>query len=73
VSAPAGTTTVQVNGGARELASGTTLDAVVASVSGAGTGIAVALNDDVVPRTQWAQTVLGEHDRVEILTAVQGG
>ncbi|MFW0178851.1 sulfur carrier protein ThiS [Rothia sp. P7208] len=36
-------------------------------------GIAVALNDTVLPRNQWAHTTANHHDRLEIITAVQGG
>ncbi|NUL34928.1 sulfur carrier protein ThiS, partial [Streptomyces lunaelactis] len=31
------------------------------------------VNESVVPRSQWAGTPLGDGDRVEVLTAVQGG
>lgn len=37
------------------------------------TGVAVAVNDTVVPRGRWAQTPLGDGDTVEIIHAVQGG
>lgn len=36
-------------------------------------GIAVAVNDEVVRRPAWAATRLGAGDRVDVLTAVQGG
>jgi sulfur carrier protein len=36
-------------------------------------GIAVAVNDEVVPRADWPRYPLGDGDRVEIVTAVQGG
>lgn len=36
-------------------------------------GIAVALNDEVVPRGEWSIRVLSPGDRVEIVEAVQGG
>lgn len=36
-------------------------------------GLAVALNGEVVPRTGWPATPLRDGDRVEILTAAQGG
>ncbi|MEV8093557.1 sulfur carrier protein ThiS [Kitasatospora sp. NPDC085879] len=62
-----------VNGEPRELPAGTTLAEVVAEVSAANTGVAAALNEAVVPRGSWPATVLGAGDRVEILTAVQGG
>lgn len=68
-----GRMTVVVNGEARELAAGTTLDAVVATLSAAPSGVAAAVNETVVPRGAWAATRLGAGDRVEVLTAVQGG
>ncbi|KAB8168898.1 sulfur carrier protein ThiS [Streptomyces sp. 3MP-14] len=80
--------TVSVNGEARELPAGTTLAALVGELSGAPTGsaapgsappgtapsgIAAAVNETVVPRGQWSGFRLAEGDRVEVLTAVQGG
>jgi len=37
------------------------------------TGIAVAINDEVVPRSQWAERRVLPGDRVEIVGAEQGG
>ncbi|MFE2874370.1 sulfur carrier protein ThiS [Streptomyces roseus] len=65
--------TISVNGEPREVAAGTTLDAVVATLTAAPSGVAAALNETVVPRGQWPLTPVGEGDRVEVLTAVQGG
>ncbi|MER6447712.1 thiamine biosynthesis protein ThiS [Streptomyces venezuelae] len=65
--------TISVNGEPREVAAGATLDAVVAALTAAPSGVAAALNETVVPRGQWPDTVVGDGDRVEILTAVQGG
>ncbi|MFI9116264.1 sulfur carrier protein ThiS [Streptomyces venezuelae] len=64
---------VSVNGEARVLPGPLTLDALVATLTGARSGVAAALNETVVPRGEWASTLLGEGDRVEVLTAVQGG
>ena len=36
-------------------------------------GVAVAVNDEVVRRQDWADVVLGADVRVEIVTAKQGG
>lgn len=36
-------------------------------------GIAVALNNQVVPRDRWAQTLLQPSDNILIITATQGG
>jgi len=64
---------VIVNGEPRELPEGTTVAAVVESISPAATGIAVAVNDEVVGRAAWTGTTVRDGDRVEVLTAVQGG
>ncbi|MDX3239488.1 sulfur carrier protein ThiS [Streptomyces sp. ME03-5709C] len=64
---------VSVNGEAREIAEGVTLDRLVATLTAAPSGVAAALNETVVPRAQWPATPLREGDRVEVLTAVQGG
>ena len=69
--------TVMVNGQARDLGEGATVATVVAELAGAGggsvAGIAVAVNDSVVHRGTWPTTVLRDGDRVEVITAVQGG
>jgi sulfur carrier protein len=36
-------------------------------------GVAVALNDEVVPRRLWTERALDSGDRVEIIRATQGG
>ena len=71
------TISVVVNGEARELPEGATVADAVRAVTGrAGaesSGVAVALNDEVVRRSAWTATRLAEADRLEVLTAVQGG
>jgi sulfur carrier protein len=64
---------ITVNGAEREAEEGSSVAGVVASVTGQPTGVAVALNDQVVPRTDWKTTIVREADRIEVLTAVQGG
>ncbi|MGW6707677.1 sulfur carrier protein ThiS [Streptomyces sp. NPDC054956] len=64
---------ISVNGEQREIVAGTTLDAVVATLTQATKGVAAALNETVVPRGQWPYTSVADGDRVEVLTAVQGG
>ncbi|MFE6662239.1 sulfur carrier protein ThiS [Streptomyces sp. NPDC057697] len=67
------TLSVSVNGEVRSLAAGTALDALVAALTAANSGVAAAVNETVVPRGRWSATVLADGDRVEVLTAVQGG
>ncbi|MFF6784869.1 sulfur carrier protein ThiS [Streptomyces sp. NPDC012510] len=64
---------ILVNGERREIAPGTALDAVVRALTASPSGVAAALNETVVPRARWTSTALCEGDRVEVLTAVQGG
>ncbi|CAL9425664.1 MULTISPECIES: sulfur carrier protein ThiS [Streptomyces] len=64
---------ISVNGEPREVAPGTALDVLVGTLTRAPSGVAAALNETVVPRARWSATALAEGDRVEVLTAVQGG
>ena len=64
---------VVVNGERHRLAADTALDTLVTALTAAPSGVAAALNETVVPRAQWSNTILSEGDRVEVLTAVQGG
>ena len=66
---------IELNGTPRELPDGATLDLAVRQ-SGAGEGgrgIAVALDNEVVPRGEWERTPLREGQAVEVLAAIQGG
>jgi sulfur carrier protein len=62
-----------VNGEPRDQSDGATLADVVAQLTVAPSGVAVAVNGVVVPRGSWSATTLSDDDRVEVLTAVQGG
>lgn len=66
---------ITVNGQPRDLPAGTPVTRVVSELVGSpdARGVAVAVNGEVVPRTAWAATVVGPGDRVEVLTATQGG
>ncbi|MFD1535960.1 sulfur carrier protein ThiS [Nonomuraea guangzhouensis] len=64
---------VTINGAAHEVPDGTTVAQAVLTLTAATTGVAVAVNDEVVTRSAWETTALGDSDRVEVLTAVQGG
>jgi sulfur carrier protein len=63
---------VIVNGEAREIASAR-VDSLLSELDYEGTHFAIALNFDVLPRSQWAQTRLKSGDEIEIITPRQGG
>jgi sulfur carrier protein len=62
-----------VNGEEREVADGTTLAALLADLAVRRDGVAVALNEDVVPRAEHGARTLHDGDRLEIIVAVAGG
>lgn len=64
---------VIVNGQTQAVPDGVTVDAVARTLLDRPRGVAVALNGEVVPRSTWAQVRLAEDDRIEVLTARQGG
>jgi sulfur carrier protein len=64
---------IRLNGDTCELADGSTVARAVAEVTAATTGIAAAVNGDVVPRGSWTVTLLHDGDQLEVVTAVQGG
>jgi sulfur carrier protein len=63
---------VIVNGEQREIAAAS-VDALLSELEYEGTHFAIALNFDVLPRGQWAQTPLKNGDEIEIITPRQGG
>jgi len=66
---------IHVNGEPRELAPPVLLRDVLDLTEGASAprGMAVAVDGEVIPRSQHATVELVEGARVEIVTAVQGG
>ncbi|WP_219417747.1 sulfur carrier protein ThiS [Pseudonocardia nigra] len=64
---------VFINGEQCELGPGASVLDAVQALGVPGTGVAVAVDGEVVPRAVWPQTRLGEGSRIEVLTAVQGG
>jgi sulfur carrier protein len=66
---------VVLNGNETQLADGATVQAAldVLELPGAGRGVAVAVDAEVVPRGEWEATELHDGARIEVLRAIQGG
>jgi sulfur carrier protein len=66
---------VLLNGSEAELADGATVLTAVETLDlpAAARGVAVAVDAEVVPRTQWEKRELNDGARVEVLRAIQGG
>ena len=66
---------VLLNGSEAELTDGATVQAAIDALDlpASGRGVAVAVDAEVVPRTEWETHELTEGARVEVLRAIQGG
>ena len=65
--------TVFVNGNAVTVPEGRLLSELVDAHTTSRSGVAVAVDGEVVPRTAWDSFALAADARVEVLTAMQGG
>lgn len=65
---------LEVNGEPREVPEGRTVRNLLGLLDlGDGRGVAVALDGEVVPRSEWDAAQLRDGQRVEVVRAVQGG
>jgi sulfur carrier protein len=67
---------VLLNGEVRELPDALTIAELVAEEAPGlegGRGVAVAVDAEVVPRSEWAVTTLAPGQSIEVLAAMQGG
>ena len=72
---PAETGGVLVNGAPQPLPADGRLVTVLSAmgISATTAGVAVAVNEAIVPRARWEAAQLRPGDRIEIVRAVQGG
>lgn len=69
-----GVNTILINDQPRDIASGLTVEELVRDLGFAGRkGVAIAINDEVVPRASWTTRRLASNERVLIIRATQGG
>ncbi|MGM8852188.1 sulfur carrier protein ThiS [Salinicola halophyticus] len=64
---------IQLNGEPHPLDGEPTLVQLVDSLGLTGRRVAIEVNEEIVPRSQHAQTRLSDGDRVEIVHAIGGG
>ncbi|HWH34281.1 MAG TPA: sulfur carrier protein ThiS [Acidimicrobiales bacterium] len=62
-----------LNGAERTVDGAATVAGLASSLGLGASGVAVAVNGEVVARSAWPATSLHEGDRVEVLGAMQGG
>jgi sulfur carrier protein len=64
---------IVINGQQHPVADEISLDSAVSLITAAVSGVAAAVNGEVVRRAAWESTRLAAGDQVEVVTAVQGG
>lgn len=64
---------IQLNGEPHSLATDTHAADLIAQLGLGGRRIAVEINEEIVPRSQLAETRLASGDKVEIVHAIGGG
>ncbi|MBA1185740.1 sulfur carrier protein ThiS [Stutzerimonas nitrititolerans] len=64
---------IQLNGERYELPDGQSVADLLQRLELTGRRLAVELNQDIVPRSQHAATLLAEGDQVEVVHAIGGG
>lgn len=66
--------TITLNGKTTDVAANATVADVVRTIVDAdASGVAVAVNDNVIPKRDWPSRRLAAGDAIEIIHAVQGG
>jgi thiamine biosynthesis protein ThiS len=65
--------TVTINGQAKQIAEMDSLAALIESLGMKTDRVAVELNREIVPRSQWNATTIKDGDRLEIVHFVGGG
>ena len=66
-------TSIELNGAPYVLADRMTVHGLLEQIAGSTRGSAVVVDNEVVPRSQWRDVVLVDGQRVQLITAVQGG
>lgn len=64
---------IRLNGEPLQLAGSCSLEALLSAQDQLKAGVAVALNQQVIPRSQWTTTFLSDHDDVDLFRAIAGG
>ena len=64
-----------VNGESSSSQDAPSISSVISSMGRdpSGAGVAVAVNGEVVPRSEWDERIIEDGDEVEVLAAIGGG
>jgi sulfur carrier protein len=64
---------IMLNGLEQDIERGATIADLIAAAGLAGRRVAIEVNREIVPRSDYAARVLADDDRVEVVHAIGGG
>ncbi|MDO8999885.1 MAG: sulfur carrier protein ThiS [Bacteroidota bacterium] len=65
---------ITLNNQTQIISEGTILyDIIFAQLNEKQNGVAVAVNNSVIPKQQWQSTIINQNDKILIIKATQGG
>jgi sulfur carrier protein len=64
---------ITLNGEARDVPAGITVEQLLAELEAGPRGVAIAVDAEVVPRGEWPTYLIPDGASVEVVHAVQGG
>jgi len=62
-----------VNNNSQSINDASSIEAMVAQLNVESKGIAIAVNQTVISKSEWSNTTLKENDNLTIIKATQGG
>jgi len=65
--------TIILNGEPRQVNSGATIEQILEELNLSQNRLAVEVNQDIVPRSEFSSRTFNEQDKVEIVQAIGGG
>ena len=64
---------IYLNGESQDVDEGTSVEALVLTLTGDPRGIAIERNLEIVPKAEHSETILSDGDRLEVVQFVGGG
>ena len=64
---------IELNGSVYQVTSGNTIDDLIGLLDLREKNIAVAVNRQIIPRSQWESQSLQSNDKVDVVRAIGGG
>jgi sulfur carrier protein len=64
---------ISVNNSTQEISENTSILALLLLLNRHQNGIAVAINEEIIPKSLWKEKLLSENDAVLIVQSTQGG